>query len=351
MERRILFAEVPAFYAAVERADDPSLADRPVVVGGDPRKRGRVQAATSEALALGVEVDMPVLEALRLCPQARAVRTNMGRYREVSRDLLACLRSVLPRLEPFGLGGAYADLSGRDDVEARGEELCEVVRARLGLPLRVGIGSRKFLARVAAQELPEQGVQRVAPADEEAFLAPLPVTRLDGVGRKTAATLAELGAHTIGQVSALGRERLQEVFGTHGLRIHAYATGSEDEPLRPERHARSLSRESTVRAEALDLSVLVEHLTALAAQLEGELARQGLVAGKVTLKLRFADQGITTRTLTLGQPVDGAQAILEVAQGLLGRTQAGSRPVRGVGLQLSALVPAEEQERQLTLFS
>ena len=350
MERRILFAEVPGFYAAIERAEDPGLAERPVIVGGDPRKRGRVQAATPDAFAAGVEVDMPVIEALRLCPQARAVRTNLGHYREVSRALMAALRGVLPRFEPFGLGGAYADLSGTEDAAQQGEALCEVVRARLSLPLRVGIASRKFLARLAAQEVALSGVRRVALDEEEAFLAPLPVARLDGVGRKTAARLAELGAHSIGDVAALGRDRLQEVFGVHGLRIHAYATGSDDEPLRPERHARSLSREATVRAEPLDLSVLVEHLSGLAAQLESELTRQGLVAGRITLKLRFLDQGITTRTLTLGQPVASAQALLDVAQELLARTQAGSREVRGIGLQLGSLLPAAEQDRQLSLF-
>jgi DNA polymerase-4 len=224
------------------------------------------------------------------------------------------------------------------------------VHDRLGLPLRVGIGSRKFLARLAAQQIEERGVRRIEADREEAFLAPLPCTCLDGVGRKTAAALAELGAHTIGEVAGLGRDRLQEVFGSHGLRIHAYATGTEDEPLRPARHARSLSREATVRAESLDVAVLVEHLAALATQLEGELSRQGLVAARVTLKLRFADPGVTTRTTTLDRPVGTAQAILEAAQGLLVRTQAGSRAMRGLGLQLAGLVPAEEQDRQLALF-
>ncbi|MGH0032122.1 MAG: DNA polymerase Y family protein [Myxococcota bacterium] len=350
MQRRILFGEVPGFYAAVERVEDPALSDRPVIVGGDPRKRGRVQSASAEALAAGVELDMPMLEALRLCPQARSVRTNIGHYREVSRGLMAALRVVLPRLEPFGLGAAYADLTGSDDAEARGAALCDVVQERMGLPVRVGIASRKFLARLVAQELPERGVRSLAAGEEEGFLSPLPVSRLDGVGRKTAARLEELGASTIGDVARLGRERLQEVFGTHGLRIHAYATGSDDEPLRPERHARSLSREATVRSEPLDLAVLVEHLSGLAANLEAELARQAIVAGKVTLKLRFTDQGVTTRTRTLGQPVATAQGLLEVAQGLLGRTQAGARPVRSIGLQLGSLAPAEEQERQLGLF-
>jgi DNA polymerase-4 len=348
--RRILFAEVPGFYAAVERAEDPALSTRPVIVGGDPRKRGRVAAATPDALRAGVELEMPVLEALRLCPQARAVRTNMSHYREVSRGLMAVLRGVLPALESFGTGAVYANLAASDDAEQRAALLQETVHDRLGLPLRVGIASAKFLARLVAQDLPEQGVGCIANGEEQAFLSPLPVTRLDGVGRKTAATLAELGAHTIGEVRELGRDRLQEAFGSHGLRIYAYSVGSDDEPVRSARHPSSISRESTVRSESLDLSVLVEQLAGLAQQLEQELLRQGLAAGKVTVKLRFADQGTTTRTQTLGAPLAAASALLQVAQVLLGRTPAGARAVRGIGLQLGALMAADETDRQLTLF-
>jgi DNA polymerase-4 len=350
MARTILFAEVPGFYAAVERAEDPALASRPVIVGGDPRKKGRVQAATPDAIAAGVAIDMPVIEALRLCPQARAVRTHMARYREVSRTLMAAMRGVLSRVEAFGMAGAYADVSTPDDGEALAAALRDRVRERLGLPVRVGIASAKYLARLAAQDLPEEGVRRVPAGGEDAFLAPLPVTRLDGVGSKTAARLAELGAHTIGEVRALGRERLQEVFGSHGLRIYGYASGTDAEPVRVVSHPRSLSRESTVRAESRDHAVLVEQLASLAQQLELDLSRQGLAAGKVTLKLRFADQGTTTRTQTLRDPLQAAPVLLEAAQDLLARTPAGAREVRGVGLQLAALVPAEEGGRQLGLF-
>lgn len=350
MARQILFAEVPGFYAAVERAEDPTLAERPVIVGGDPRKRGRVQAATPDALADGVELDTPMLEALRLCPRAKAARTNMVHYREVSRRLMVTLRSAFPRLEAFGLAAVYANLAAGDDAGARAAALRKAVRDELGLPLRVGVASGKFLARLAAQELPDEGFRRIPDGEEHAFLESLSATRLDGVGRKTAATLAELGAHTIGDVRRLGRDRLQDLFGAHGLRIYGYANGSDDEPVRA-RNPRSVSRESTVRNEAKDLSVLVEQLAGLAQNLEQELSRQGLAACKVTLKLRFADQGTTTRTQSLSDPLTAAPALLEVAQGLLSRTAAGARPVRGVGLQLSGLVAAEESDRQLALFS
>jgi DNA polymerase IV len=352
MSRCVLFAEVPGFYAAVARADDPALAARPVLVGGDPRKRGRVQSATLDALALGVTLEMSVLEALRHCPSARAVRTDMARYREVSRRLFAVLRAIEPQLESFGLAACYADVSARaDDAEAHAHRLLDAVATSLGLPLRVGIGAGKFLARIAAEEVPgECGVVRVPAGGEGAFLAPLPASRLDGVGRKTASALAEMGGHTIGDVVRLGRERLQTVFGPHGLRIYACATGTDAEPVRGARHPKSLSRESTLPGEPLDVAVFGEQLAGLAQQLEEELSRIGLAASRIAVKIRYADQGTTTRSATLPRPTAAAAELWEAARRLLGRTQAGSRPARGLGIQLSRLAPAGESDRQLDLF-
>lgn len=351
MARSILFAEVPGFYAAVERADDPRLATRPVVVGGDPRKRGRVQAATPDALAAGVCLDMPMLEALRHCPAARAVPTDMRRYREVDRRFVATLREIVPRIEPFGLGAGYADLSGSG---APGEEIAEAmrraVREALSLPLRVGLASGKFLARLAAQELPEEGVFRIPAGEEDRFLAPLPVTRLEGVGRKTAASLAELGVHTIADVVALGRDRLHAALGAHGLRVFALATGRDDEPVHGFRHPKSISRESRVEGDGVDYAGLSEHVAGLAHQLELELLRNGVAASRIIVKLRDAGGAVVTRTRTLPTPIATAAALLQEALPLLDRAGAGARPIRGIGIQLAELVAATEGRRQLPLF-
>jgi len=352
VSRSILFAEVPSFYASVESAREPGLAGRPVIVGGDPRKRGLVQSASAKALEAGVELEMPMVEALRLCPRARAVRTNMTLYRETSRRLFACLRRAFPRLEPFGLGAAYFDVSGAGEApEAIAAGLRKQVAEQLGLPLRVGIASGKFLARLAAEEAGASGLRRIPPGEEQAFLRPLAAIRIEGVGRKTAATLAELGAETIGDVVALGGERLEAAFGMHGQRIFALASAADDAPVRAVRHAQSLSREVTIGGgEARDRSVLVERLQDLARQLEEELVRQALSAGRVALKVRYADQGTHTRSEALGSPIARAADIQALALRLLDRTQAGSRPVRGFGLQLSRLAPAAEMDRQLELF-
>jgi DNA polymerase-4 len=346
----VLFAEVPCFYAAVEIAQDPTLAGQPVLVGGNPHKRGLVQSASPEALAAGVEPEMPVLEALRLCPRARVVRTNVRLYREVSRALLACLRREAGRLEPFGLGAAYLDAPPSGSPDDLASRLRERVQAELTLTLRVGIATGKFVARLAAEESGEAGVRSIAPGSEAAFLAPLPLGRLEGVGRKTAAALAEIGARTIGDVARLGRDRLEEVFGPHGLRVFALASARDDAPLRTARHPQSLTREVTVRGEARDRGVLAEHLADLVRHLAEELRRQALAAGQVVVRLRYADQVTSSRSQALGAPTAEAGELQNVATRLLDRTQAGSRPIRTLGVQLSRLAPAGEADRQLELF-
>jgi nucleotidyltransferase/DNA polymerase involved in DNA repair len=350
MARVILFAEVAGFYAAVERADDPKLADRAVLVGGDPRKRGRVQSATPDALAAGVAIDMPLLEALRHCPSARVVPTDMRRYREIDRRFQATLRQVAARIESFGLGAGFAELGAGASGEEVARAMCAAVREQLSLPLRVGLASGKFLARLAAQELAEEGVFRIPEGDEDRFLAPLPVSRLEGVGRKTAAALAELGAHTIADVIALGRDRLHATLGAHGLRIHALASGRDDEPVRGARHPKSVSRESRVEGDGVDFASLAEQVAGLAHELEVELARNGVAASRIVVKLRNADGSLVTRTRTLEAPIASAAALVEEAMALLGRAGLGARPARGLGIQLSELVAAAEGGRQLRLF-
>ncbi len=351
MSRVVLFAEVPQFYATVERCEDPELCARPVLVGGDPRKRGLVQAATPDALAAGVTLEMTMLEALQVCPRARAIRTDMPRYRALSRRLFASLRQVLPRLEASGLGAAYFDVTGAAEApELLARRLRERVAEEPGLPLRVGIASSRFLARLAAEEATESGIRRIPAGEERAFLDPLPVSRLEGVGHKTATRLGELGAQRIGEVLALGRERLEEAFGTHGLRIHALASGGDDGPVRAARHAQSLGREATLHADRLDWSVVGEQLQRLARDLSEELQRQGLAAGRIALRLRFADAGSATRSQTLAAPLAAPAAIQAAAAGLLERVDTAGRPVRGVGIRLSRLAPAAEKDRQLELF-
>jgi len=347
----LLYAEVPRFYAEAERAADPSLAGRPVIVGGDPRKRGLVQAATLEALAAGVEVGMPVLEALERCRDARVRRTNMRAYRELSARLRASFRRVAERVEPAGLEAAYLDSAeGEDGAEQLARSLQREVREGLHLPLRVGIAPVKFVARLAAEEAGPEGVRRVGPVELSGFLDPLPVARLPGVGPNTLAALRELGIATAGELAAAGRREIEERLGNHGLALLAAAQGQGETRLRPAPHARSLSQESTLEQSERDLGALEAVLGELAAGLALGLGRERLGARRLVLKVRYDDQETVTRSSTLGRAVARAEEIAELARELLRRTQAGERPVRLLGLAAFQLAARPRDDRQLSLF-
>jgi nucleotidyltransferase/DNA polymerase involved in DNA repair len=348
---RVLYVEVPSFYAAVERAIDPSLAGRPVLVGGDPRRRGVVQDASAEARAAGVEIGMPLQEALQRCPRARPVRTNMRRYREASLRLRACLRRAADGIEADGLQGAYLDGAGLvASPHAVAEKLREVVASELGLPLRVGIAGNRLLARLAAEEAGESGVVEVPDGSEAAFLHPLPVSRLPSVGPQTRSRLAELGVGTVGDLAGLGRGPLEEALGNRGLELLALARGHASAAVRSERFPGSHSQEATLDEPSRELPVLLDRIAALARGLEAALRLQGLAARRVAIKVRFADGETVSRSETLSHAVSAAAEIQEAAARLLDRTPAGTKPARLLGIGLSSFHRGRREDRQLELF-
>lgn len=347
----LLYAVVPGFYAEIERAADPTLEGRPVLVGGDPRKRGAVQSATADALAAGVVLGMPILDALELCPRAKAFRTDMRRYREASATLRACFRSETERVEPCGLDAAWLDVSGSDEApEVIAERLRARVREVLGISLGIGAAPVKFLARLASEKFGSEGFFQVLPTELHAFLDPLPVTALPGVGQRTATTLAALDVATVADLRGVARDALEQQLGNHGLGILEYAEGRDRSVLRAAPHPRTLGQELTLPDDELDRSTLAERLGELAGGLELALRRERLAAKRVILKLRYADHETVTRSRTLVHPVAGAAELRELGQALLDRTQAGARPVRGLGLQAAALVRSRRDDRQLDLF-
>lgn len=347
----ILFAEVPNFYAELECQRDPSLRSHPVVVGGDPRKRGRVQSASADACAAGVVPGMTMQEALECCPGARPVKTDMKHYREVAGRLRGCLRAEVDALEAASLESAYLDasLSG-EDPERIGERLITRVRENLGLPLHVGIAPVKFLARLAAEEAPRGGCFRVAAGAEADFLAPLSVARLPGVGPKTLGTLESMGARTVGDLRRLDRDVVERELGNHGLRILEMALGQADSAVRGHRHPHSLSREHTFRPAEHDRGELWDRLQELSRLLGDALQEQALCGRRVGVKVRFDDQQTTTRSRTVGAAIVAAADIYPLAVSLLDRTDAGIRGVRLLGVSVSGLGPRPE-DRQLDLFA
>lgn len=351
MTRTLLYAEVPGFYAAVERAADPALAQRPVIVGGDPRKRGLVQAATPDALATGVQPGMPVVDALERCPRARALRTRMPFYREAAVRLRACLRQVTDALEPDGLEAVFLDATeNAEQAESVASALCEAARKGPGLPLRVGIAPVRRLAMLAASEAGEAGVRRVRPGEEAEFLAPLGLGRLPFIGPNAALRLAQAGARTVGEALALGPGPLEEMLGNRARELLDLAGGRGDDRVRAERQPSSLGQETTLEAAARSPDALREELGRIAASLEGTLRLQGLAARRITLKLRYDDLQTVTRSQTFVRSFSGRPEIEAAAAALLARTDAGERPVRLVGVVLARLGKRRRDGGQLDLF-
>lgn len=347
----LLYATIPGFYAEVERAQRAELGDRPVIVGGDPRKKGNVQAATPDAVAKGVVPGMPMVEALGRCPGARDLRTNMRLYRETSKRLHAYFRREAEKVEPAGLDAAYLDLRGTDEPpEVIADRLRKAVAEGLRLPLRLGAAPLKFVAKIAAEESSLEGFLLIPQREVRHFLDPLEVGRLPGVGPRTVDKLASLKVETVGALKRLPRADLEAELGNHGLTILGYAEGQDVGTLRAAPHPRSISQESTLPAAELEREALEERLGGLAKDLERSLALEGLAAKRLVLKVRYDDRQTTTRSRTLEHPIDQAAELLRLAAELLDRTQVGLRGIDRVGLALSGLIRLRKDERQMDLF-
>lgn len=348
----LIFIRVPRFYAAVEQADELRLRDLPVAVGGDPGKGGSVISASVEAAEAGVEPGMTLADASRACPGLELRATRLPRYREVSAEIRATLRSVSERIEPRALDGVYLEPPrGSEPIEIAAV-VCVRLQAELSLQAVAGVGPSKFVSWLAAQHAGPGGVKQVRPSEVGRFLRDLAVTEIWGLGPATAERLAARGISTMGELRDCPLEELREAVGRQAGPFRALARGEDREPLRPSTPLKSLSREKTLDEPTGDLSVLGEHLFELSGSLEERLVRERRSALTVTLGVRFVDGDERTRTLTRRDSISSQRELHEVALELLGRAGVGERDVRAVRLRAANLARAEAEAapRQLRLF-
>ena len=349
--RAVGFAEVRDFHVAVARSAEPSLAERGVLVGGHPQKRGKVVAASADLQSLGIAVGMLLSEALVRAPGATWVQTDMQRARELSGLLRAAVRQESEAVEVDGLGGFYMEAPLiREQALALAERLATRVQEVTGLKLRVGVAPARFAAKLAAQDVGRTGTYVIAEHEFDAYLLRQPIQRFPGVGPKTVARLAELGASDVPSLRALGLECLEAVLGNHGRTLWMLACGQDPRPLRVKRHPTTLSREQSLAASSRDLLQIGTSLERLAARLAAALLREGLGAGRIALRLTFEDSGTLTRSQTLPAVVSTARPLIEAARDLLLRASASARPIRKIGLVLAGLEPRGADDRQLDLF-
>lgn len=358
-ERWILHGDLDAFYASVEQRDHPEYRGKPVIVGGGPNERGVVSAASYEARKFGVHSAMPLVQAGKLCPQGIFVPGNGAAYEEASDAVMALFAVRTPLVEPISLDEAFLDITGTAHLfggpEQCGRDLKRDVLEQVGLVLSVGLASNKLCAKVASDLRKPDGFVMVPRGGEAAFLAPLPLKRLWGVGPKTQQVLEDLGLRTIGDLAAADPALLVMRLGEHGSTIRQRAQGIDEdrevlgEPAVP----KSIGHAHTFDRDTLDRAQLENTLLRLSEGVGRRLRKHTLRGRTITLQLRVAPFETRTRQRTLPEPTDGDLRIYETARALLREALAADRaagrvsPVRLVGVTASGLVGGE----QLDLFT
>ena len=316
-EGTVLHADLDAFYASVEQRDDPRLRGRPVIVGG-----GVVLAASYEAKAHGIRTAMGGKEARRLCPQALVVPPRMSAYSDASKAVFAVFRDTTPLVEGLSIDEAFLDVRGLVRISGTPLEIAvrlrRNVRERVGLPITVGIARTKFLAKVASAVAKPDGLLVVPPDRELAFLHPLPVERLWGVGSKTAMKLHHLGITTVGQVAELSEATLVALLGrASGRHLHALAHNRDPRRVDIRRRRRSVGAQRALGRRPKSLDDVDVAVIALVDRITRRMRAAGRVGRTVVLRLRFDDFSRATRSETLLQPTANTHAILAAARDLL----------------------------------
>jgi len=343
-----------AFYASVEQRDDENLRGKPVIVGGKPEQRGVVAACSYEARSFGVRSAMPAARAMRLCPHAILVKPRFAVYRQVSTQLREIFGRVTDRVEPLSLDEAYLDVTGTMDHSGSATRIAQAVkqciRSELLLTASAGVSYNKFLAKVASDVRKPDGMFVITPEEGADFAAALPIGRFPGIGPVTEKRLQRLGVSTGEDLRSLSVEALRPLFGRGAEYYYNASRGEDNRPVQASREARSVSAETTFSDDLTDTDAMLEQLKSLAEEVCASLHKQALFAFTLTVKVRYADFVLVTRSRTGHSPLEAGVHLTQLLVELLQRTQAGRRPVRLLGVGASNLIPRGRADEQLNLF-
>ncbi|HSN69982.1 MAG TPA: DNA polymerase IV [Steroidobacteraceae bacterium] len=350
--RAILHVDMDAFYASVEQRDDPSLQGRPVIVGG-LGGRGVVAAASYEVREYGVHSAMPMREALRRCPHAVCVRPRISHYQAVSAEIFSIFEEFTPTVQGLSLDEAFLDVTASQSAlgspEVIAARIKNRIRDRTGLTASVGVAPNKLVAKIASDLSKPDGLVVVPPDALPAWLDPLPVTRLFGIGRKTVSRLEALGIHTLRDLRELPAARLRPVFGRYTERIQQRAAGLDERPVVPDWNEKQISAEETFEHDIADHARLNAELCRLADRSCARLRSKELTAACVTVKIRRGDFATFTRQRHFQPPTQSTRVVAGIATELLAewlREQPGAA-LRLLGVGVSELAP----RNQLELFA
>lgn len=340
--RVILHVDMDAFYAAVEELDDPSLRDVPVIVGG-LGPRGVVSTANYPARVFGVRSAMPMAKARQLCPQARYIRPRMARYREISGRVFEIFKSITPTVEGLSLDEAFLDVSGSSKMFGSGRDIAVRVKAGIfqdiGLTASVGIAHNKFLAKLASELQKPDGLVLVPPDRVHAFLDPMPVSRLWGIGARTLPKLKAAGILTFGQLRRADVSALRNILGNRALHFQALASGEDDREVVPDSPDKSISHEMTFDADLTDQRELLAELQRLTEAVAQRLRKRHLIAQTVVVKIRDSAFRTVTRSRTMRAGSSSTLTLYRMARALFETWRESNRntPVRLLGMGATGL--------------
>jgi DNA polymerase-4 len=354
--RSILHVDMDAFYASVEQLDQPEYKGRPVIVGADPKGgkgRGVVAACSYEARKFGVRSALPISRAWKLCPDGVYVRPRMGRYAEVSRQVMEVFRRYTDLVEPLSIDEAFLDITGSVALFGPPQQIAisikKEIRTDTGLTASIGLAPNKFVAKIASDLKKPDGFVVVEENDVEGFLRDLPISRLWGVGPKTEHRLHEMGFQTIGQLAASSREELIRTLGSMGEHLYQLSRGHDERAVVPGWEPKSISSETTFDEDTDDRELLLRTILALADHVAERLRKDGYRARKVTLKLRYSNFSTHTKQTSLKTFVQTGRDIAAVARDLFARFPL-DRKIRLIGVAAGDLHRDGRDPRQLALF-
>jgi DNA polymerase IV len=347
----IAHIDCDAFYAAVEKRDNPDLKDKPVIIGGGVR--GVVSTACYVARIKGVKSAMPMFKALKLCPEATVIRPDMKKYASVGAEVRELMLELTPLVQPISIDEAFLDLTGTTRLHGHSPAvslatLLKTIEAKIGISASAGLSYNKYLAKVASDLEKPRGFSVIGKAEAEAFLAEKPVSLIWGVGRAFQETLYRDGITLIGQLQGMERNDLVRRYGVIGARLYHFARGEDVRSVEPRDDSKSISAETTFNTDISGYAELERILWRLAEKVSRRAKGEGLAGITVALKLKTADFKIRSRNTTLGDPTQLAHNIFSAAQPLLKREATGT-PFRLIGVGISNLSAASPESEISTL--
>lgn len=360
MGRRIIHLDLDAFFCAVEELHHPELRGKPFAVGGKPNERGVVASCSYPARALGIRSAMPMSRAIRLCPHLTIIPSNHVTYQEYSEKVMEIIHRFSSSVEKTSIDEAFIDISEQGDSALEiAQKLQEIINEELHLPCSLGIASNKLVAKIANDfgkasvtgGSPPNTITDVAPGNEAAFLSPLPVRYLWGVGPKTTDRLHSLNIRTIGELAAVPIETLVQHFGKNGLLLAMHAKGEDNSPICIEHELKSISQETTFSRNIGDIINLKEALRQQSKQVCQRLQAEKLLCRTIKIKLRWPDFRTITRQKTIERLTDNEELIYETAQELLLSVWHAGQSIRLIGVGVSGLAAKPSHAaRQLTFW-